>query len=107
MSKRTEQIAELLRTEINNIIIHDFEPPIGMLISVSQVSVADDLKNASAYVSVIPQNKSGSGLEAIRRFAGHIQKEIGHKISIRVTPKIQFNLDDRDLKYKAIDEALK
>ncbi|MBU1202820.1 30S ribosome-binding factor RbfA [Patescibacteria group bacterium] len=107
MSKRTEQIAELLRSEINNIIIRDFEAPMGMLVSVSQVTVADDLKNATAYVSVIPQNKTGSGLEAIRRFTGHVQRQIGKKISIRVTPKIQFELDDRDLKYKAIDEALK
>ena len=106
MSRRSDQVAELLRSVINNILSRDFEAPLGMLISVSEVSVAPDLKKATAYVSVLPQDKSGSGLQAIRKFSGHVQKEIGRHLSIKITPKLDWILDDRDLKYKAIDEAL-
>lgn len=107
MSKRSEQVAGLLRTEINNIIIKDFEPPVGILVSISYVTVSDDLKNATAYISIIPQNKIGTGLEAIKKFSSHIQREIGKNISMRSTPRIKWELDERDLKYGAIDEALK
>ena len=107
MSKRSYQVAELLRTGINKIIIKDFEPPLGTLISVSKVTVSDDLKNATAYISIIPQNKLGSGLKAIKKFSPHIQKELGHHLSIHHTPKINWQLDETDLKYSAIDEALK
>ena len=106
-NKRVSQVAELLRTEINKIIIRDFEPPQGLLISISEVTISPDLKNATAYISIIPDNKIGSGLEAIKKFSGHIQKEIGRHLAIRVTPKIKWQLDERDLKYKKIDEALK
>jgi len=106
MSKRTEQVAKLLRSTINQIIIKDFEAPMGTLVSVSEVSVSPDLKNATAYVSIIPNNKIGSALEAIKKFSGHVQKEVGKHISIKMTPRISFELDERDLKYKAIDEAL-
>lgn len=78
----------------------------GTLVSVSEVSVSPDLKNATAYVSIIPNNKIGSALEAIKKFSGHVQKEVGKHISIKMTPHISFELDERDLKYKAIDEAL-
>ncbi|PLX24979.1 30S ribosome-binding factor RbfA [Candidatus Parcubacteria bacterium] len=107
MSKRTEQVAELLRSTINQIIIKDFEAPKGTLVSVSEVTVAPDLKNATALVSIIPNNKIGSALEAIKKFTGHVQRELGSHISIKITPRINFELDERDLKYKAIDEALK
>lgn len=106
-SKRVEQVAELLRAEINNIIIRDFEPPMGTLISVTTVTVSPDLKNATAYLSIIPDNKLGTGLEAIKKFGRHIQKQIGKHISMKMTPKITWELDERDLKYKAIDEAIK
>lgn len=107
MNKRSYQVAELLRSEINKIIIKDFEAPLGTLISVSKVTISDDLKNATAYISIIPQNKLGSGLEAIKKFSPHIQKEIGRHLTMRNTPKIQWQLDETDLKYSAIDEALK
>lgn len=106
MSKRTEQVAELLRSAINQIIIKDFESPKGTLVSVSEVTISPDLKNATALVSVIPNNKIGSALEAIKKFTGHVQRELGAYISIKITPHINFELDERDLKYKAIDEAL-
>ena len=106
MSKRTEQVAALLCSAMNEIIIKDFEAPKGTLISVSMVTISADLKNATAYVSVIPQDKLGTGLEAIRRFSGHVQKELGKYLTIRTTPKIIWKLDERDLKYSAIDEAL-
>jgi ribosome-binding factor A len=106
MSKRTEQVAELLRSNINQIIVKDFEAPKGTLISVSEVTVSPDLKNATCLVSVIPNNKIGSALEAIKKFAGHAQRELSKRMAIRATPRIKFALDERDLKYKAIDDAL-
>lgn len=107
MSKRTEQVSELLREEINKIIIKDFEPPMGSLISVSEVSVSPDLKNATAYLSIIPQTQLGTGLRVMKKFVGHIQRELNKTLYIRTVPKIHFEIDERDLMYKEIEEALK
>ncbi|MDD5749808.1 MAG: ribosome-binding factor A [Patescibacteria group bacterium] len=106
MSKRNEQVAELLRSAINSILQKEFEPPHGILVNVSEVNVSPDLKKATAYVSVLPQDKSGSGLEAVRRFSGRVQREMGRYLKMQNTPQLIWELDDRDLKYKAIDEAL-
>ena len=106
MSKRTEQVAELLRIEANNILIRDFEPPMGSLVSVSRITISPDLKNATAYLSVIPDNKLGSALSAVKKFNHHIHKELNKKIVTKIVPKLHWQIDDTDLKYKAIDEAL-
>jgi len=104
--KRTEQVAELLRQEINNILIKDFEPPPGSLISVSVVTVSPDLKNATAYLSIIPSHKLGSSLEIIKKFSPHLQKKLNQKIVLRVVPKISWAIDNRDIKYSEIEKAL-
>ena len=105
MSKRTEQVAELLRQTINNVVIKDFESR-GYLVSVAQATVSADLKNATAYLSIIPANKIGTGLTAIKKFSSHIQKEINKHLAMRSIPRIRWKIDNRDLKYKEIDDAL-
>ena len=107
MSKRSSQVADLIRSELNKIIIKDFEPPMGTLISISEVTISNDLKNATAYVSIIPQNKLGRGLSAIKKFSGHAQKKLGKQLAIHTTPRIKWLLDERDLRYSEVDEALK
>ncbi len=106
MSKRTEQISELLRQEINKVLVRDFEAPMGSLVSVSEVTVAPDLKHATAFLSIIPSNKIGTVLQAIQKFTGHVQRSVNQNLKLRFVPKIHWDLDERDLKYKVIDEAL-
>lgn len=106
MSKRTEQVSSLLQQNINEIIIRDFEAPMGTLVSVSMVTIAPDLKNATVYVSVLPENKIGTGLTAIRKFAGHVQKVLSKKMVMRNVPRLHWELDERAIKYDQFDQAL-
>lgn len=108
MSKqRLEQIASVLRQEINHVLSREFEAPQGSLISVTHVTVAPDLKNAVVYLSIIPDNKIGTALELVRQRGHYIQKLVHENIRMKFVPKLSWELDDTDLKYKAIDEALK
>lgn len=106
MSRRTDQVAELIKKEINEIMIKDFEPPMGTLISISDVTVAPDMKNATAYLSILPENKTGTALEVMRKFTGHIQRKINTKLKMKIIPRIHWEVDERAKKYQAIDEAL-
>lgn len=107
MSKRTEQIAAALEKIINEIILRDFETPPGTLVSVTMVTVAPDLKNATAYLSVIPTNRLGSTLAIVKKFGPHVQHQLRRKIMTKIIPTIHWQIDERDIKYAKIDEALK
>lgn len=107
MSKRTEQIGSLLEKIINEIILRDFEPPLGTLVSVTTVTVAADMKNATAYVSIIPTNKRGSTFALIKKFGSHVQHQLRQKMMTKIIPTIHWQIDERDIKYAKIDEALK
>lgn len=106
MSKRTEQVAELLLQEINKVLVRDFEAPIGTFVSVSVTTVSPDLKNATAYLSIMPSNKIGTVLEAVKKFTPHVQRIVNKTLKMRFVPHINWAIDERDLKYAVIDEAL-
>ena len=49
---RTERIAETLREEIAQIVGYELEDPRLTMVTVTDVRVADDLRDASVYVTV-------------------------------------------------------
>lgn len=93
--------------EINNIMLRDFEPPQGCLITISKTETAADLKHAKVFVSVLPESKAGTALTALRKNAGHIQGVLNKKLKMKYVPRIDWEFDETNIKLAAIDEALK
>lgn len=91
---------------INEIMVRDFEPPIGCMITISRVEPAPDLKTAKVYVSVLPEKMSGTALEALRKNAGHIQGILNKKLSMKFVPRITWIYDETNIKLDKIDRAL-
>ncbi len=93
---RTDRIAEEMKREISEIIRMDLKDPrLPDLISVILVKVTKDLRHAKVYVSVFgDKEKKNNAIEALQKAAGFVRKELGHRMSIRYTPEIQFILDD-------------
>lgn len=106
MSKRTEQVASLLVHEINDFLLKNFESPRGTLVSVSRCTVSPDLKNATAYLSILPHDKVGTCLEAVRRFSSPVQRHVNRRLQMKFVPQLHWEVDDTDIKYEAIDNAL-
>lgn len=74
-------------------------------VTVSEVRVSPDLKNATAYVSAL-----GRGLDeilpALNGEAQAFQKEIAHRLKLRFTPRIRFVADESFEKANRIEEIL-
>lgn len=78
------------------IIMRDLKDPrVNKLISVTHVSLTNDIRAAHVYVSVMGDDKEKKGAMAgLKNAAGYIRKEIGEIIQLRYTPEIKFELDD-------------
>jgi len=63
-------------------------------LSVTEVRISPDLKNATAYMMVL----GGQGLDqiipALNDAAGYFQREIAHQMKMRFTPKLRFVVDE-------------
>ena len=95
---RGERLAGEFQKEIHNIInnkVRAKEPSLSVIISVTGVDVAPDLKSAKVFLSVYDVNKERAekSFEIIKENAGFIRKELSRVMTLRTVPELRFILD--------------
>ena len=94
---RGGRINEEVKREISVLIRDEIKDPrLTAMISVTAVKVTKDLRYAKVYVSIFcnSEEEKKSNFEALKGAAGFIRKEIAHRINLRQSPQILFELDD-------------
>lgn len=93
MSQRTEQVEANLQKIIAEIISRDIELPQDHLVTVTRVSIAPDLKNATIFVSILPFDSAQDVLPLLDRQRTMIQQEMAKHVEMKSTPVLRFQLD--------------
>ncbi|MGB0643881.1 MAG: 30S ribosome-binding factor RbfA [Akkermansiaceae bacterium] len=91
MGKRQDRVNELLRREISAVLQRDFEWK-NALVTVSDVDVTQDLKEAKVFVSILGGSAPGI-LDQLERKRGFIQGKISKRVVLRNTPVLMFRQD--------------
>ncbi len=78
----------------------------GHMVTVTEVSVSPDLKQATAFIIKLTGSEMGSMLTALNSEAHAFQKEIAKRLQTRFTPKLKFVGDDSFEKSARIEEIL-
>jgi ribosome-binding factor A len=96
MTRRQQRINDLLREEISDLIRRELKDPrIAGLVSITEVDVAPDLRQAKVYVSVLgTEQEKASTFEALGAAASFLYRELKHRLSIRRMPLLTFVPDD-------------
>lgn len=95
MSRRTDQIASLIRRAVQSRLSRGLnDPRVRGLISVTQVTVAADLSEAIILVSVMPAKHAQLTLRGLQSAAAHLRGELGRTARLRHQPRLTFKLDD-------------
>jgi len=81
----------LLRREISSVVQRDFEWN-GALVTISDVDVTQDLKEAKVYVSILGGSAPGV-LDQLERKRGFIQSKVAKRVVLRNTPVLMFRQD--------------
>jgi ribosome-binding factor A len=91
MKHRQLRVNELLKRELSLIIAREitFEDA---LVTINQVNVTADLKNAHVYVSVLGPNSNVLTLLESHRPA--LQTQLARHVVLKYTPHLIFHLDD-------------
>ena len=105
-SNRLERVNAELQKEIAIIINTDLrDPQITSMIGVSSVDVAPDLSNARVYLSVYGGDAEDT-LNRIKGAGSFIRGRLAQKIRLRITPRLDFYLDNSLGYGQKIDELL-
>lgn len=93
---RTNRISEEMKKEISGIIQNELKDPrLPQMISVISADVTKDLRYAKVYISVLgSEEDKKNALHALKSAAGFIRREIGHRMQLRYTPEMLFELDN-------------
>jgi len=96
MTRRTERLNQLIQNEISDMLLKDInDPRLSGIISVTRVSIADDLRNAKVYISALVDNVSTDEiLKGFTSASGYLRRELAHRMNLRITPELSFHFDD-------------
>lgn len=94
MSRRTQRVADLVRAELAQILLRDLRDPRVSLATVTSVDVSPDLRHARVQVSVLGAEETRrESLQALEGAGGYIRRQLAHRLRLRVTPELVFELD--------------
>lgn len=94
MSNRTLRVNELLQRELNDILRRRYQNE-ALAITISEVRVSPDLRDARVFVAVIAggEEEATRALRWLRSKASEIRTEVGRRIVLKFLPKFVYVLD--------------
>ncbi len=93
-SRRTEQIGDLLRAELSDLLQREMQDPRLGFVTITAVLVSADLRNARVQVSCYGDEAAQKeSLKALRSAAGFLRTEIAKRVRLRTIPQLTFQLD--------------
>ncbi|MGI9087234.1 MAG: 30S ribosome-binding factor RbfA [Chthoniobacterales bacterium] len=93
MKHRLLRVNELVKRELSMLITRDltFEDA---LVTVNQVDVTPDLKNAHVFVSVLGKGNAATVMAELEDHRAQLQAEMSKHVVLKYTPHLAFHLDD-------------
>src|SRR5207248_5883130 len=105
--RRPERVADLLREEIMQIVGYELEDPRVAAVTVTDVRVTENLRDASVFVLVEGnEDEIRAALAALRHAAPYVRKQVGFALSLRHTPEIHFIRDIIEERGARVDRLL-
>jgi ribosome-binding factor A len=101
-SQRQLRVGEIVRHVLADIFLRgdlqDKELQ-GARLTVSQVRVSPDMRQATVYVARLGGGEMGDTLKALARARGYLRSRVGHELTTKFTPDLAFEED------RSFDEA--
>ena len=93
MSNRTLRVNELVQRELSDILRKRYQSE-AVAITITEVRVAPDLRDARVFVSVVgTPDFADEKLAWVRSKAAEIREEVGRRIVLKYLPKFEYVLD--------------
>lgn len=91
---RINKINEEVRRELSAIVRELKDARIPMMTSIVAVRVTNDLSYAKVYISVMgSEEEQKNAIAGLKSAAGFVRRELGHRLQLRHTPELLFELD--------------
>ncbi|MCK5027631.1 MAG: ribosome-binding factor A [Candidatus Pacebacteria bacterium] len=103
-SPRKEKIAEQLRQYVAKFL--EKESNRTSLVTVTRCTVSSDLKQATVYITVLPQDKEKNALAFAKRKRTDLRTYIKKNLPLKHIPFFEIEIDEGEKNRQRIDELL-
>ncbi|HTP79879.1 MAG TPA: 30S ribosome-binding factor RbfA [Bacteroidota bacterium] len=108
MSVRTERVASMIKEEVGLLFQRNFSMEEYGLLTVTEVRVSPDLRNAKIYVSVFGnEERKKKSLAMIEGQKGFVRSALGRNLRLKFTPIVTFYLDETMDKAMRMEDLFK
>lgn len=107
MSYRIDKLNSLIKEQLGEILLREFEFPRDVMVTVLEVRTSGDAMFASARISILPNKKEKFILEKLNRSIGMIQKLLNRRLIMKFVPRISFVIDKTVEKIDHFEKLLK
>ena len=107
MTHRIEQVESILHRAVSQVLQRQIaDPRIQGMISITRIKVSADMRNATVYVSVLPESKQNLTLKGLRHANRHIHALASKLVALRIMPRLEFRLDESLKKQASLHQAI-
>lgn len=105
--RRPEQLAELIRAEVVQIVGYELDDPRVETVTVTDVRVSENLRDASVYVTAVgTEAEKVAALKALHKAATYVRRQLSVLLNLRYTPELHFVRDTVEESATRVDELL-
>ncbi|MDX9744985.1 MAG: 30S ribosome-binding factor RbfA [Syntrophales bacterium] len=105
--KRADRVAELIQSELAEILLKEIRDPRIGLLTITGVKVSDDLRVAKVFFVEMGRDVCRQETwDGLKKAAGFIRKGLGRRLQLRYVPEIIFRQDPSFAYGSRIDRIL-
>ena len=92
--RRPEQLAELIREEVSQIVGYELDDPRVETVVVTDVRVSENLRDASVYVTAAgTEAEKVAAMKALQHAAPYVRRQLSILLNLKYTPELHFVRD--------------
>jgi ribosome-binding factor A len=107
MSFRIDQINELIKRNIGEIISREVSLKPGVFITITKVDTTRDLGYSHISISIFPEKETQYVFETLKSEIYNIQGALNRKLHLNKLPRIEFRIDSTESKADKIEKIFK
>jgi len=93
-ARRPERVAEMILRELSALLMRDLRDPRLRGVTLTQVTMADDLRHGRVYFSHLEGSaRAAAAIAGFKSASGFIRREMGRVLGLRYTPELDFEFD--------------
>ena len=91
---RSRRVADLVRQVVSDVILHELRDPRVGVVTVTEVRLPSDLKDARVFVSCLGDaDAREAAVDALNHAAPFLRRAVGRKVRLKYVPQLTFVAD--------------